>query len=122
MANTEKPIYKQIVDYICYQIISNHWKPFEKIPSIRELSVTMQVNPNTTFRAFEYIESWEIVYQKQGIGYYVSNGAREKILEIYRKDFFEETLPEIFSGMLLYEIDLEEVNKAFIEYKSKLSQ
>ena len=110
---TDKPIYLQIVDYVCNKIVQNHWQDNERIPSVRELSVLLSVNPNTVARSFEHIEQQSIIYNKRGIGYFVAVGARQKILEIYKKEFFEELLPEVFARMQLYNISIEEINHAY---------
>jgi len=115
---SDKPIYLQIVDYICNQIVKNHWKENERISSVRELSVSLGVNPNTIVRAFDNVEQHGIIYNKRGIGYFVSIAAKQKILEIYKKEFFEELLPDIFQKMKLYDIHIEEINKAFSEQYS----
>jgi len=117
--NTEKPVYLQILDYICNQIVLNNWKTDEKIPSVRELSVTISVNPNTTFRAIERAESIGIIYIKRGLGYFVSADAKQKIEDIFKVEFFEEMLPVVFNKMLLYDISIENIEQKFIDFKSK---
>jgi len=110
---TDKPIYLQIADYICNQIILSHWKEDERIPSARDLGVLLSVNPNTVVRSFESIEQQGIIYNKRGLGYFVSSDAKQKILDIYKKDFFDILLPEVFTKMQLYGISIEEVVGAF---------
>jgi DNA-binding transcriptional regulator YhcF (GntR family) len=110
---TDKPIYLQIADYICNQIIQNKWKEDERIPSVRELGVLLSVNPNTVWRSFETVEQQGIIYNKRGIGYFVSPDAKPKILEIYKNDFFEKILPDVFQKMELYGISIDEVMKKF---------
>jgi DNA-binding transcriptional regulator YhcF (GntR family) len=112
---SDKPIYLQIADYICNQIVQNHWQENERILSVRELSVLLCVNPNTVVRSFENVEQHNIIYNKRGIGYFVSADAKQKILEIYKKEFFEELLPEVFERMKLYDIKLEEINKIYLD-------
>ena len=55
--SSTKSIYIQIADYMCDCIMMGKWKVNEKIISIRELAVELEVNPNTAMRAFEHLQS-----------------------------------------------------------------
>ena len=48
-------IYLQIVDLVCDHIVTGKWKAQERIPSVRELGVQLDVNPNTVMRAYDYL-------------------------------------------------------------------
>ena len=110
---SDKPIYLQIADFICNQIIQNNWKETERILSVRDLSSQLGVNPNTVVRAFENIENLGIIHNKRGIGFFVSQEAKNKITEIYKQEFFAETLPELFKKMKLLNISIDEINQEF---------
>ena len=99
--NEHKPIYLQISDIICEKIIGGELPPEERVPSVREYAVTLGVNPNTVFRTYEYLESIDAIYNKRGVGFFVSPGAREKIILIQKKHFMEEVLPSILKKMEL---------------------
>lgn len=114
----DKPIYLQIADYICNQIMQDKWKESERTPSVRELSVLLAVNPNTVVRAFENVEQLEVVYNKRGIGFFVSDDAKNKISKWYKKEFFQESLPQLFETMKILDISIEEINQAFAEHLS----
>ncbi|NBC02907.1 MAG: GntR family transcriptional regulator, partial [Bacteroidetes bacterium] len=49
----KEPIYKQISDYFCQQILEKKWAPDDRVPSVREIAIQMEVNPNTAMRAFQ---------------------------------------------------------------------
>lgn len=55
--NDNQPIWFQIYDHACRAIVSGRWPERERIPSIRELAVTLQVNPNTVMRAYDKLEA-----------------------------------------------------------------
>lgn len=116
---TDKPIYLQIVDYICSQIIQDKWDINNRTPSVRELSILLVVNPNTVVRAFENIEQLGIVYNKRGIGFFIEEDAKEKIDKLYKEEFFQENLPELFEKMKILKISVEEIAKAYEEYLAK---
>jgi DNA-binding transcriptional regulator YhcF (GntR family) len=48
-------IYLQIADYVCEQVLLKEWKTDERIPSVRELAVQLEVNPNTVMRTFDFL-------------------------------------------------------------------
>lgn len=111
-----KPIYLQIVDFCFQNILTNEWVEDNRIPSVRELGLTLQVNPNTEMRAFEYMQTEDIIYLKRGMGYYVSPEAKKKILILQKKEFFDEILPVTFEAMSLLDISIEEVVKHYEQY------
>ncbi|MFV0310980.1 MAG: GntR family transcriptional regulator [Dysgonomonas sp.] len=106
---SNKPIYLQIVDFCFQKMLTNEWAEEERVPSVRELGTMLQVNPNTAMRAFEYMQTEKIIYSKRGMGYYVAENARKLILNLQKKDFFEEMLPETFKTMELLDISIDEV-------------
>jgi DNA-binding transcriptional regulator YhcF (GntR family) len=116
---SNKPIYLQIVDFCFQNILTNEWAKDNRIPSVRELGLTLEVNPNTAMRAFEYMQTEDIIYLKRGMGYYVSPEARKKILILQKKEFFDEILPVTFESMKLLNISMEEVVKHYEQYKEK---
>lgn len=116
--NSNKPIYMQIADYCFDHILRNEWKPAERIPSVRELGVMLQVNPNTVMRAFEYMQSEEIIYPKRGMGYFVETYAPKKVQDIRKKEFFEEILPISFHTMDSLDISIDEIIEKYKNYKN----
>ncbi|MDU1890438.1 MAG: GntR family transcriptional regulator [Dysgonomonas sp.] len=114
---SNKPIYLQIVDFCFQKILTKEWVEEGRIPSVRELGTTLQVNPNTAMRAFEYMQAEEIIYSKRGMGYFVSENASKQILSLQKREFFEETLPETFKTMDLLQIGIDEVVKKYNKSK-----
>ena len=76
---SRKPIYEQIVEGIERQIISGVIKEHDQLPSIRELSVVLSINPNTIQKAFTELDRAGIIFSTQGRGCFVSENAKEKI-------------------------------------------
>lgn len=103
--HAEKPIFLQIADSICDRILSGQLKGDERIPSVREYGAEVGVNPNTMMRAYEKLTAEEIIYNKRGIGYFVSADAREKIMEAQRAEFLSKDVPAILRKMKLLGLD-----------------
>ncbi|MDO5111156.1 MAG: GntR family transcriptional regulator [Clostridia bacterium] len=64
----QQPIYKQIVDHILTDIVSGHYSSGERLPSVRDLSVTAAVNPNTMQRALAELESMGLIITQRNSG------------------------------------------------------
>jgi len=107
--NANKSIYLQICDAICEQILSGTLRPDERIPSVREYGADIGVNPNTVMRSYEKLTGEGVIYNRRGIGYFISPGAREIVLEAQRKEFLENELPAVLKRMELLGISAEEV-------------
>jgi len=112
-------IYLQIADYVCEKILLQEWKPGERIPSVRELAVQLEVNPNTVMRTFDHLQQNEIIYNQRGIGYYVADGAVKTAMKYRKNDFMEKDLPNLFRNMYLLEIDADELGRLFEKYKKQ---
>jgi DNA-binding transcriptional regulator YhcF (GntR family) len=110
-------IYLQIADYICEQILLEKWKADDRLPSVRELAVQTEVNPNTVMRTCEYLQQHEIIYNKRGIGYFVSPDAMKRIKLLKKERFMENELPQFFRNIYLLDIELDELKAYYEKYK-----
>lgn len=110
-------IYMQIVDFVCDQLLAGRWPEGERIVSVRELGVQLEVNPNTVMRAYVWLQEQGIIYNKRGIGLFVCENALQQIGDMQRRDFMEKELPEMYRRILLLGISMEEIVKEFEKYK-----
>jgi len=109
----DKAIYLQMGDRLCDEILAGTYREDDRIPSVREYAVLLQVNTNTAVKAYDELARANIIYNKRGLGYFVSPGAKEQILTERRRDFMDSKLPEMFRQMQLLGIGIEEVDKAW---------
>jgi len=109
----DKPIYIQMADRLCDEILAGKYRDDDRIPSVRELAVLLEVNVNTAVRAFDELSRANIIYNKRGLGYFVTPGAKKQILKERRKAFMKERLPELFRQMQLLGITLEDVKVTY---------
>ena len=109
-------IYLQIGDYICEQILLGRWNEGDRILSVRELGVALQVNPNTVMRTFDFLQSIEIIFNKRGVGYFVSEDAKTKIVTFRRKQFVEQDLPVFFKNLNILGMTFEEIKTRYEEF------
>jgi DNA-binding transcriptional regulator YhcF (GntR family) len=109
----DKAIYIQIADRLCDEILAGKYKDDDRIPSVREYAVLLEVNTNTAVKAYEQLAREEIIYNKRGLGYFVTKGARKQILKVRKQEFMKERLPELFRQMNLLDITIEDVAEAY---------
>ena len=114
-----KPIYLQIADRICDEILQGQYKAGERIPSVREYAATVEVNANTVVRSFDYLQGQDIIYNKRGLGYFVAPEGRARILALRKEVFLRDELPEFFRQLKTLDIPLEEVGKMYRDYLQK---
>ena len=109
-------IYLQIGDYICEQILLGRWKEGDRIPSVRELGVDLQVNPNTVMRTFDFLQNNDIIFNKRGVGYFVAEQANEKIIKYRRNHFMDHELPVFFKNITLLNMNFDDLKVQYNEY------
>ena len=109
-------IYLQIADYVCEKILLKEWMPDQRIPSVRDLAIQLEVNPNTVMRAVDFLQQQEIIYNQRGIGYYVSVNAQKTALKYRKNEFTEKDLPVLFGNMYLLEMETEELQRLYEKY------
>ena len=114
-------IYLQIGDYVCDQILLGRWNEGDRILSVRELGVDLEVNPNTVMRTYDFLQNNEIIFNKRGVGYFVEEKAKTKIIEYRRKQFLEQELPIIFKTMNLLGMTIQDIEKQYIAYNQSIA-
>lgn len=120
--SNHKAIYLQIAEFVCESILLKEWKADDKIPSVRELAVSMEVNPNTVMRTYDLLQSKDIIHNKRGIGFFLAEDAIAKVKDYRKTTFMEDELPNLFRNVYLLDISFEDLQSryhAFIEQNFK---
>lgn len=112
----QQAIYLQISEYVCEQILLGKWLPGNKILSIRELAIFMEVTPNTVQRSYDYLQQEELIINRRGVGYFVADDGPEKVLAFRRKLFIAHDLPVMFRNMYLLKVSGEDITQRFEEF------
>lgn len=73
------PIYEQLIDQFEKFILTGVLLPGSQIPSVRNLSLQLSINPNTVQKAYSELDSRSLIYSLPGKGSFVSANAKEKI-------------------------------------------
>ena len=70
--NENLPIYIQIMNLLKSKMVSGEISGGDKLPSVREFSKELKVNPNTIQRAYQELEREELVFTQRGMGTFVT--------------------------------------------------
>src|ERR1700710_2012374 len=110
-------IYLQIAAFVSENILLGKWPAEQKIPSVRDLAIELEVNPNTVMRSYEFLQNQEVIYNKRGLGLFVAPDGFDKV-KAYRKErFIQQELPEFFRSIYLLDINLDDLQKRFEQFK-----
>ena len=77
------------------RVLSGEWPEGERIVSVREMAASVGVTPNTVMRSYERLEGDGIIFNRRGIGFFVSEGAKDHIRQLERQKFMDEELPKL---------------------------
>lgn len=113
----DQAIYLQIADLFCENILLGKWAPGDRIPSVREMAVNIEVNPNTVMRTFNYLQEKGIIFNKRGIGYYVADDGLQKTKELKKQDFVSSDLPKIFNTMVMLNMTMDDLKELYENHK-----
>jgi DNA-binding transcriptional regulator YhcF (GntR family) len=84
-----RPIFVQIAERIENDIIAGELPEEAQVPSTNQFASFYQINPATAAKGVNLLVDQGILYKKRGLGMYVASGARAKLLEKRREQFFE---------------------------------
>lgn len=90
-----KTIFLQIRDWLVDQILTGKLSPGDRIPSVRELAADIEVNRNTVMRSYALMEQEGIIDNRRGIGFFVSDQARQRLATDEKAQFIREELPKL---------------------------
>jgi len=103
------PIYLQIADYICDGLLKGEWRDGDKLPALKDLAVTTSVNPNTVVKALAWLVDSGILSTQRGVGYFLTDNARALAVELKRRQFIEDVLPDVFASMEMLGLDMKDI-------------
>ena len=113
--DNERPIYIQLMEKIRLEIVSGKLKKGERIPSVRELAITMKVNPNTMQKALVELEEEQLIYTERTNGKFVTQN-QERIEEV-KKELAKEKVNTYINSMKDIGISFEEAISYLQEQK-----
>lgn len=115
--HNKEAIYLQIVEMVCEKILNRQWQSEDKLPSVRELAVSIEVNPNTVLRAYGFLQEKGIIQNKRGIGYFISENAYADTLAFMKSNFIKNDLPLFFKTIRLLNIGFDELKERLVHFE-----
>ena len=91
------PIYIQLVEYFKKDIISGKYKSGERLSSIRDLALSMKVNPNTMQKALVELEEQKLIYTERTNGKYVTED--KELIDKIKYEYAKGLTSKYFSNM-----------------------
>jgi DNA-binding transcriptional regulator YhcF (GntR family) len=90
LIDENRPIFVQIAERIENDIIAGELPEEAQVPSTNQFASFYQINPATAAKGVNLLVDQGILYKKRGLGMYVASGARARLLEKRREQFFEQ--------------------------------
>ncbi len=103
--NDSQPIFVQIGERIAEMILTGAAREGEPLPSVRQISADLSVNPLTVTRAYQSLVDLGVVESRRGMGMYVAEGGHERLLAHERHRFLEHDWPRVLKRMADLGID-----------------
>ena len=99
------PIFVQIRQRLIEMILRGMVKENDPLPSVRQIAADLSVNPLTVTKAFEALVEIGVVEKRRGLGMFVTQGARDKLLSHERDKFLKEDWPRILTQIRALDLD-----------------
>jgi GntR family transcriptional regulator len=102
------PFYRQIVDQIRYGIASKRLLPGEQLPTVRDLAVQLEINPNTVRKAYSELEILGVLDTQQGTGTFVA-GKEIEIGDVEKDRMLSQICDELVARGQQYNLTLNDI-------------
>ena len=116
---SQDAIYLQIADYIMENILRQRWQPGDRVPSIRELAVDVEVNPNTVTRTYAWLQEKGLIINRRGLGYFVAPDGFAGSRRLKMAEFMEQDIPALSKTMDLMGLEVKDLEAQLIQYREK---
>ncbi|WP_233188017.1 GntR family transcriptional regulator [Actinomyces qiguomingii] len=99
------PIYKQIADDIRHQILMRALTDGDRVMSTTQYAATYRINPATAAKAFAQLIEEGLLVKRRGLGMFVAEGARERLIVAEYTGFIDQTFSAVVRQGLALGID-----------------
>ncbi len=110
--NDNQPIYRQLRDRVVAMILDGLLKDGDSLPSVRNVAAEFRVNPLTVLKGYQELVDEDLVEKRRGLGMFIKEGARHRLLQDERKKFLAEDWPRLYATMQRLGLTPEELLKA----------
>ena len=108
----DRPIYLQLKDRILTMIMDGVIEEGAALPSVRKVAVEYQINPITASKAYAELVGEGLVEKRRGLGMFILEGSRKKLLATEQKSFLNVEWPIIIEQIARLGLDVSELLKS----------
>jgi len=112
------PLYRQIIESVKFAISRGDLAPGDKLPTVRQLAVELEVNPNTVIRAYREMEIEGVLDPQQGSGTFVTD-RRPEVDALEKRRMLDQILTELIARASGYGFTLDEVLEGLRQLKEE---
>lgn len=114
--NQNKPIYLQLADQIMDDLERMETWAGQRLPSVRDYAAATGTNANTVMRTYTWLQQEGIIYNQRGIGYFYSEDAKDRVLEMRKQLFFNKEMGYFFNRLRTFGITPESLGKLYEDW------
>lgn len=107
--NDNTPIYLQLKERVVAMMLDGDLKPGDALPSVRQVAADYQLNPITVSRAYQELVDETLVEKRRGLGMFVTEGARQKLLASERNQFLTNEWPLVVERIQRLGLDFDDL-------------
>lgn len=107
--NDNTPIYLQLKEKVVAMMLDGDLKPGDALPSVRQVAADYQLNPITVSRAYQELVDETLVEKRRGLGMFVTEGARQKLLSSERDQFLNNEWPLVVERIQRLGLDFDDL-------------
>ncbi len=93
--NDNQPIYRQLRDRVVAMILDGVLKEGDPLPSVRSVATEYRVNHLTVLKGYQQLVEERLVESRRGLGMFVKEDARRRLLHAERQKFLQEEWPRV---------------------------
>lgn len=107
--NDNTPIYLQLKEKVVAMMLDGDLSPGDALPSVRQVAADYQLNPITVSRAYQELVDETLVEKRRGLGMFVTDGARQKLLASERNQFLKNEWPLVVERIQRLGLDFDDL-------------
>jgi GntR family transcriptional regulator len=117
--NDSQPIYWQLKERTVAMILDGTLGEGEPLPSVRTVASEFQLNPITVSKSYQALVEEGLVEKRRGLGMFVCEGARRKLIASERAKFLDEEWPAMLNRIGQLGLSLEELLDESLQQERK---
>ncbi|WP_413284180.1 GntR family transcriptional regulator [Vibrio sp. MA40-2] len=106
--HNDQPIFRQLSERICQQILQGIWQEQQPLPSVRTVATELKINHLTVMKGYQLLVDQGLVEKKRGQGMFVVPGALSLLRAKQKQDFLQQQIPMIAQTLSQIDMSIDE--------------